>query len=229
MNSNSRTLRLTRWASLALTLSVGCRQSPPPEPVAALPVASPAEAAKRLHALHLKRDYRSLTPLILPEAAADTIAVLAAVDEVIDAGRALQSIAETRYSGPAAEAGHLSAMQNNLGVFSRDVEFFSQNFKGDRAYVTLQEGEHVPLVDAEFVFRDGKWFYVPEQTPKALAWELHLLASALGEVGAQVKGGLSVLGFLDAFEAQVTPQVVRVMRTGDTGAVAARNGDDAGQ
>ncbi|MEK6644450.1 MAG: hypothetical protein AABZ08_11135 [Planctomycetota bacterium] len=229
MIPNTRTAWLARLASFAFVLSIGCQQNPSPESTVPFAAASPVDAAKRLHALHLKRDYRSLTPLIIPEAAADTVAVLVAVDEVIDAGRALKSIAEAKYGGPVAEAGHLTAMQNNLGLFSRDVEFFSQNFKGDRAHVTLQEGQHVPLVHAEFVFRSGTWLYVPEKSSKPLAWELHLLASGLSEVGKQVKGGLSVLGFIDAFEAQITPQVVRVMRTGDTRAVVARSGDDAGQ
>ncbi|MBI5762939.1 MAG: hypothetical protein HZA51_05370 [Planctomycetes bacterium] len=213
--------------SVVLAWSMACRNEAPREKIARPSATSPAEIAALMHELAQQHDYQALRPLIIPEAAADTIAFLAAAHEVIDSGRRLQASAEKRYSGPAAEGGRLAAMENNLGLFSRDVEFFSQSFKGDRAVVTLQEGEHVPLVHAVFELREDQWLYAPDPTPKDLPWELHLLATQLVELGRRVDGGLSIFAFLDAFDSYITPQVVKIMTTSDQDAVA-MNADDNG-
>lgn len=207
---------------------MACRNEAPREKIARPSATSPAEVAALLHELAQQHDYQALRPLIIPEAAADTIAFLAAAHEVIDSGRRLQTAAEKRYSGPASEGGRLAAMENNLGLFSRDVEFFSQSFKGDRAVVTLQEGEHVPLIHAVFELRDGQWLYAPEKAPKNLPWELHILATRLEEIGHRVEAGLSIFAFLDTFDANITPQVLKIMTTNDSEAVAMNSESSGG-
>lgn len=218
MNAHLRLIPVILCAVLAW--SMACRNEAPREKVARPSATSPAEVAALMHELAQQHDYQALRLLIIPEAAADTIAFLVAAHEVIDSGRRLQAAAEKRYSGPAAEGGRLAAMENNLGIFSRDVEFFSQSFKGDRAVVTLQEGEHVPLVHATFELRDGQWLYAPDGSPKDLPWELHLLATRLVELGRRVDSGLSIFGFFDAFDSYITPQVIKIMTTGDQDALA---------
>jgi hypothetical protein len=148
--------------------------------------------------------------LVVPDRQAATIALMQAVDEVLAANQYLGRLAETRYCGPAAETWGLAAMENNLGVFSKDVTFISQTFKGERAFVTLQEAQHVPLVHAEFELHDGRWMYRPEAMPAALPRELKALAMILWDLCDQVNAGVNVIEFADEFASRVLPQARRI-------------------
>ena len=176
-------------------------------------ILSPTEVAQKLGELHRSSQYEEMAKLIAPEGRQSTVDVIRAVDDVLSANAFLKKTAETQYRGPVVEARNLEPMANNLGLFSRDVTILSQRFVGETAYVTLQEGENVPLIHAEFVFQDGRWLYRPEKTPVGVARELVNLANILWDISSRINGEMSVNRFAQVFDMRVMPQIHRVMWT----------------
>ncbi len=215
-------------ALVALTAILnGCRDSDSPrsEPVQAQPAAvpSPAQVAAELQRLFAARDYARLGELLIPERREATIELLRAVAEVLDANAAVQRAAEAAYGEAAiAVSWDLAAMQDNLGVFSARMKLISQRLKGNEAVVTLQEGEHVPLVHAEFVWSDGQWRHQPEPTPRAMVPELRELARILRELGHEVRSGAPIEAYFDAFADRVFPRMARVVTAQDQPSEMAR-------
>jgi len=204
---------------LTIAIVAGCREDPSTGPAKDGDVAaisqSPIETARRLQDCHRRGAYTELAALVTPEAAASTIEFLEAVDRVIRAGRTLREAAGRAYGVPASETWGLGDLENNLGLFSAKTTFISQGFKGDRAIVTLQEADHVPLVRAEFEFRAGRWLHVPERYPPHVVPELLSLARLLGELAVAVDEGRPFDDFLDDFLARVPGQIRRVVRASE--------------
>jgi len=172
--------------------------------------------ARPLHILHEQREYGKIAQRIVEENRARLMRLLIALDDTIDANIALRRTAESAFSGPQEECWDLAAMQNNLGIFSKDVKFISVAYRGEIAEVTLQQGDAVPLVHVEFVQEGGQWLLQPEPTPDALPEALQELSRILREVEREVAFGASVNAYADAFFYRVVPQMHRVMTTGET-------------
>jgi hypothetical protein len=175
---------------------------------------SPAEVVSRLGTYHLVRDYDGMERLIAADRREETIAFLRAVDEVLDNNARLRQVAEQRLGGLAARAWNLSALENNLGVFSARTHLINQSFTGRTALVTLQEGEYVPLVRASFVLTDGGWKYQAPPSPGAMVPALRQLAAILAEVTASLEQGADVEAYVRAFVDRVWPQMNRVVAAG---------------
>lgn len=226
-DSNRMKARIARLAFGGILVAyaaalMGCRDSDSPRSAsvparpAAVAVRSPAQVAAELQRLFAARDYARLGELIIPERREATIELLRAVAEVIDANAAVQRAAEAAYGEAViAWSWDLAAMQDNLGVFSARLKLISQRLKGDEAVVTLQEGEHIPLVHAEFVWRDGQWQHQPELTPRALVPELRELARVLREVGHEIRSGGPIEAYFDAFAERVFPRMARAVTVRD--------------
>ena len=167
-------------------------------------------AARQLAMQHKSRAYDVMARGIVPDQRDSFVSFIRSVDEVLAANESLRLLTETRYSAPAVEAMSLSPMADNLGLFSQTVTFFSEDYLGGKAYVTLQEGEQVPLVHAEFEFRDGRWLFRPAGVPPSAAGEMSRLASMLIELRRGVEAGLTVDRFAEAFELRVPPQIRRI-------------------
>lgn len=176
---------------------------------------SPSGAARQLVVFHKQRAYGDLARGIVPESRQKTTDFIRAIDEVLDANESLKGVAESKFSGPVAETWSLTAMANNLGLFSRVVTLFGEEFVGDRSYVTLQEGEQVPLIHAEFRLENGRWLFCPEPIPQAAAREVAQLALILRGLQKEVQAGQQVHQFAAAFELRVIPQIRRIVRLQD--------------
>lgn len=176
---------------------------------------SPVAAARRLHALHLARDYDGMADFIVDDRREPTLALLKAIDAVIDAHATLHKAAMAAYDVVPRETWTLAAMEDNLGPFSTRVRWINQAFKGTTATVTLQEGENIPLVHAAFVFVDGRWRYRPEPTPRRMVAELRVLADVLRDVEQSVRRGAPFESYVDAFMVRVLPQMSRVVTARD--------------
>ncbi len=176
---------------------------------------SPAETVQTLRSLHLDRDYAGIAPWVIPERRDSFVRLIKAVDAVIDANARLKSAAESRFGGPMGEAWDLSSMENNLGPLSKDLVLLNQRFRGDSAEVTLQEGDHIPLVRATFHSRDGRWLYEPEIVPEAVTDELWRLACLVNEVEESVRGGATFEFYFDSFMQRILPQMARVATVQD--------------
>lgn len=175
---------------------------------------SPTQVARKLHELHERRAHGEIAALLTPESRESTITYLVAIDQVIDARKRLAERAAQCYGSPPSEAWGLGDMENNLGPFSRAATIIGESFSGDDAIVTLQEGSYVPLVRARFRACNGTWLYAPPPPPLAKVPELLALARTLNEMVARAEGGMEFEPFLDAFLAEVPPQIRRVVAAG---------------
>ena len=179
------------------------------------PVRSPAEVTQLLQSLHQQRDYDRIGRLIVADERAASIALLEAIDRVLDTNKSLRRSAETAYSGPLREYWNLAAMANNIGPFSERVGVINQQFKGSAAVVTLQAGDNIPLIHAQFELVGSEWLYRPERSPARLTTELLALARVLQSVEASVRGGAPFESYLDAFYSRVLPQMEAVTTAQD--------------
>ncbi len=217
-------------AALILLAAVmaGCRSEGPAPASAAAPArgpgsraggvsASPVDAARRIHQGHSRRDYAAIARLIIEKRRGPTILFLRAVDEVIDRNDALRRAAARRFGGPLSDAWSIAPMRNNLGIFSADVRFISQRFKGGEAVVTLQEGENVPLIRARFVETEAGWQLDPDPAPIHLIDELGALSNTLAEVTQSLQRGGDFDSYVEAFLYQVLPQMRRIMTAEEEG------------
>lgn len=176
---------------------------------------SPAEVITLLHDAHMERDYTTLAVLISKPNRDDMIALLRSIDAVLDGNARVQRAAALQYEGPYNSPWSLAFIENNLGVFSRDMKVLNQSFSGDEATVNVQEGDNVPIVRAKLVRADGRWQYVPEIPPKAMNRELDRLAALLKDIEGSVSRGLEMDSFVDAFFVRVLPQMERVATAKD--------------
>lgn len=188
--------------------------------------ASPAETAMLLHSLRQRRDYGGMAAFVVPELRQQTIELLSAVDKVIDANAELHETARRQYGGPLAGIWDLASMADNLGLFSTHVTLINQRFKGDGATVTLQEGDQVPLVRAEFVQAGGCWRHRPEPVPTSMIVELEELARILEAINESVQQGDPFEYYEESFVLRVLPQVRRVATAEDAPSDAVAAGGD---
>ncbi len=175
---------------------------------------SPAEIVSRLGTYHIARDYDRMGPLIAADRREETIAFLRAVDEVLDNNTRLRQVAEERLGKLAADAWNLSALEDNLGVFSARTHQINQVFKGRTALVTFQEGENVPLVRASFALTGEGWKYQASSSPRDMVPALRGLAAILEDVTASLEKGAGVESYVQAFVDRVWPQMNLVIAAG---------------
>ncbi len=144
-----------------------------------------------------------------------TVDFLAAVEEVLQANARLRQTAESVYQGPVSETWSIGEIENNLGPFSARVKLIGQELRGDKAVVTLQEGDHIPLFKAHFVRDKERWLYDAEPIPAAMIGELRRLATTLDDVAQKVRDGADIRYYMEIFFKQVAPQMCRVLTATD--------------
>ncbi len=212
------------WSLVAVT-GASCRtdlgRDPEPSPEAGdAPLVSsergrdlsPTETISTLHALHRGRDFTRLGPWIVKDLRTASLAYLEAVDVLLAANESLRRATRDRYHGAFTSRWDLSAIRNNLGPFSQDVRIVGERIDGDRAIVTLQEGDHVPLFHARLERRGDRWLYRPTDVSPRTLPGLRRLARMLDDVAASVRRGAPPESVDEAFRYRVMPQVARVQR-----------------
>lgn len=170
----------------------------------------PADVARRLNSLHLARNYEAVASHVVADRRDAVIQILRALDSVLEADARLRDAATKRFGGSEYVAWDLSALQNNLGVFSKETNIINQSFQGDCATVTLQEGDHLPLVRAPFVQIQGHWYYAPDMPPSAMTGELQRLAIELEQIRHGVESGFDYAEYLETFPRRVVPAIRRI-------------------
>lgn len=223
---NGRIFRACWWGAglgMAAAVMSGCRSDKPTADsslphreselsVAAHAAESPANLANLLRELHERCEYATIADYITADRRDSVIAILRAIDEVLESDDLLKAAVAARFGGPRFIAWDMSIMRNNLGVFSGEVRVINQTFHGNRATVTLQEGEHVPLVRAPFVLSEGRWLYEPDMPPRAMAAGLRGLAGALASIREEIeRGDTDYAEYLQSFYGRVLPEMERVV------------------
>ncbi len=186
---------------------------------------SPAKVVRLLQTYNRQRNFEAIAPLLVQEQRTATVALLKAVDAVLDANAEMQAVARQKYGEDSSGLWDLASMRNNLGPFSDRLTLFSQHFKGDKAFVTMQEGDHIPLVHGRFTFDGNAWKYRPDATPANIVPELHKLAETLQGISVAIRNGASFEFYDNAFVERVLPQIKRVASAQDNLPEAIAAGD----
>lgn len=171
---------------------------------------SPVETARTLHRLRWNRDYKSLAVMLDHENRASTIRFLNSIDQVLDAHDQLQEAARRRFGDRIHHAWNISAMENNLGIFSRDVRMINQSLNGDLAVVTLQAGDNLPLIRSEFHRIDRKWILKSPFADTTICEPLDQFAMQIDDVAERIRIGLTPMEYFDAVTTELLPGMAHV-------------------
>jgi hypothetical protein len=167
----------------ALANTAGCRRSSGQADTA------PGDVLVRLCDLHRQHGYKDMESLVDPARVATTINTLMALDRLLQTGAQLQQTAEQRVGPTAAVVCDISDVADYLGPFSRNVQVVSTRVEGNRALVTFQVGERVPVERAELRRIADRWRYVPDEPDEALPGLLMGLTDRMVRLQSEVEAG----------------------------------------
>lgn len=193
-----RTCAVTLVA-VAAPLLGGCTRAPTPAAARAPTSAiSPRDTLVRLIELRVARQYRELTPLVVPGRGDDVVQFLMAVDDFLAAnhrlcdwlrdhvGLGLSQIIDQSYVADdlALYAGE------DLGLFSRQVELLDVAVEAEQATIAFTIAERLPARHARLRKSEGVWRYDPgPRFSDDLPTAFHELARGLESVLADLEYG----------------------------------------
>lgn len=128
---------------------------------AAKPERSPRETLEQLIATRAARSYQAMDPFILPGGAHQVVNTLMAVDEFLQANRALCDYVRDEFASGLAQSIDQSHWGAHLDVFSHFVELIDEQIDADTATVSFRVDQQLPLRRARLVLIDGQWRYDP--------------------------------------------------------------------
>ena len=118
----------------------------------------------------------------MPEQKPFVLDLIQSVDRLLAADAALRK-AVAEHIGPAsALAFDRSAVADHVGVFSRNITVLTETVQGDRAIVTIQVADRLPLDKVHLVRRNGCWLIQTDPPIVAVAKEVRELADVLSDV-----------------------------------------------
>lgn len=168
-----------------------CSEAPRATPGGrALPAVGPGETVTALTKLRAERQYAALRALIVPGRGHAVVETLMAVDEFLDANRALCNWIRDEAGIGLSETIDQSWMADALGVFGRHVAVLDESIAGDWARVGYVVNDRLPALEAELRIVDGRWAYDPGggYTPE-LPEAFREMARGLESVLADLKAG----------------------------------------
>jgi hypothetical protein len=146
--------------------------------------ASPSTARdtfERLRDCRKTGAYAAMRPYIHDSGRDGMIDLLVAVDELVLANAAVQEA--VRQVCPGTDAPYdLSAVQDWLEIFSREVNLIDVKQTGDQATLTFQIARRLPVISTQFVRTDGVWQYVPAPDQAGVVRAVRQLTRALGQI-----------------------------------------------
>jgi len=123
--------------------------------------------------------YARLRPYIDPAENDHVIDMLLALDELMAANAG--ALAAIRAACPQADVSpfDLGYLRDWMDLFSRELAIVGEERTGDRAVVTAQVGNRVPLIRLHFAQRAGRWVYLPGPVPPEAVAAVRRLARSL--------------------------------------------------
>ena len=118
---------------------------------------------------------------LLEDQKAQVFELLLAVDRFLAADKALRA-AVSRSIGQASALGFdRSDVANMVGVFSRNITVVDERLEGERAIVTFQIADRVPLQEVQLVRREGRWMIQTDPPIPGVATHVGEMADVLNE------------------------------------------------
>lgn len=211
--------RLSPLLAAALLLTAGgCDRRPGSETAASsLAVAgrsdvslSPAQTIQRIHTLRTEHRYAELIRHLDPHQATGILDFLLAMDELIAAEREVQAAAR-QCPGVRATDCSLGDLANSQGVFSERLRVVSERVEADRAAVTIQIADMLPLETVELESVGGRWVYTAESPAGHLPEALRDLARAMRRFGASLRAApVGPEQFRAEFRLRISPHLRRI-------------------
>lgn len=219
----SKKIAIALLPSLLLALPACDENSPitttPNEPAAGAHAGSDVvdealspSATVRLVSQH-RRDGRlsAIGPFLLPDQRPHIIELIQSVDRLRWANQVLTESVAKNLGESTAKAFDRSELANIIGVFSWDVAVIDETIEGDRATVSFQIGDRLPLDRVQLVRRAKKWVIQTDPPIPGIATELLKLAEATIAVARQVdRGGMTVARITRELEASQAPVMRRL-------------------
>ena len=203
-------------AACSTLLIAACDRSPPAlrQTISAdhAPPLSLRETYDRLREWHANRSYLAMRPYIDSRSRDEVIDLLIAIDELFVANAAAQhAIAKACPGIPARRFDLAGQIADNLELFSKHVEFVSQQESGNRGTVMVQIAGRVPLAHVNFQRRDGYWVYVPGPVGPDLIPMIRAMADALNRIALVVSNEPRTRGEIEAeYRLRIGPKLRRI-------------------
>jgi hypothetical protein len=177
--------RLVPCCLCVVVLIGGCRRSTPQaEPE------GPAKLFSQLRLVHETCRYTELESLVQPSRLATLVRTLMAVDRLLTASQQLQETAEQHVGPTAAEVCNLGVLADYLGPFSRNATIVSTRIEGDKAWVSYQVGERVPIERVQMRLEGARWRYMPDEADEGLPDLLRDLTDKLLQLKVEAQSGV---------------------------------------
>lgn len=148
---------------------------------------SPTETVRRVHQLRAAGKIGQLEAYLVPDQRASIVELIQSMDQLLSANRALQASVREHLGPATAAAFDRSEAANAIGVFSEDIEILSERIEGDRAIVTIQVADRVPLTEVRLVRRDGRWQIQTDPPIPEVAEQLCKLADVLVQAARRLE------------------------------------------
>jgi hypothetical protein len=172
---------------------LGCSRPPSgqnPQAGSRRPPVSPKETVARLIRAREANDYHGMTPLIVPERAADVVNTLVAVDDFLNASQQLCDLVRREVGLGLAETIDQSGRAQYLDIFSKYVELLDETSTGKTATVSFTVDGQLPARETRLRLVDGTWRYDPGPGDyKRLAEAHQRMARGLRQTIDEIRGG----------------------------------------
>jgi len=136
-----------------------------------------------------------------------------AMDKLLSADRQLRLAVEQRLGVADADRWSLARLARGIHIFSDDVRLLREDKQGDRAVVTFQIADRVPLERARFEKHEDRWLLQVDRPIPGLADVLSDLADAVVRLADRVRDVPMSLEQIDAeWRSRVRPYEQRLRR-----------------
>jgi len=129
-----------------------------------------------------RRAYWAMRPYIDPPHCEEVLDLLIAVDELLAANAGTQHAIHVSCPSFPADKLDLSALADNLELFSRTVLFVSLEESESKGIVHVRIGDRTELTDLSFENRGGYWVYMPGSNPADLVQVIRDMKTALDRI-----------------------------------------------
>lgn len=169
---------------------------------------TPMAVARALSTWHMERRYGLLEQFVQPDQRRVLEDTLMAFDRVLQANDRAQHRLIDMHNESVAGEFDLGNIADNMGLFSRNVNFRSERIDGDKAVVIVQVLDRVPLEQYRFVRRQDRWIYTPDAPISDMHTLINELAKGVEEFEYQLENrDLSIEQVRSEFRYRVWPRM----------------------